>query len=982
MTQTCNHLSRLFYSRIQIRKKAFHYQQSGPVEEGPSFHLFHVLVALATLFVLVPFLLAQTSEPKHEFEKPGHHAGHAYDGLVPDESVDLFTGGLILRQRDIPARNLKAFDDLWPLITRSYSSKIFRQDTSTSTCNPMGTTIEDDYVGLGWSIHFGRLWDPASSNPVLELPDLSRHMFYPDSSAPAAYPDQKISKSIWILRKFTDLNGVIYEASSPGPESIRLFFHTRTTESRGTRTLLHAESWSIYKGSGTQVSTVITYKLFGGKFLPLKVEEGCGSGRQNVDFSIDSTGHLSSLRITSFTGVSEYDYSYTVRNGRYLLTKFTTPERRAYRYEYDFSTHELTKMEISTDGNFHSNDLEILYSYASKQFYSNPDFVSKACARVITQKRVRNPNGSYDSYTYTYPSSTATTHLVTVTDPRGHKREITFQGYANVGDTVWKVGTVLNEETFQGCCTSLLEDTFTHGFVQLSNTLDPETNSLDTVKLPVLLQKTRTYSETGQQAVTSYGSASDYDRFGNPSFKIEKNFNGTTLRRTEYEYEHSDGDSDDSNMILNHFVRAVSGVKVVNGANQRVSDVAYVYYNSVSGRDFGLIKDVFTWDSATGGSIRKTHAYDTYRQLAILSEQTESSDRRTNFTTSCGMVTSVTDSLLSVAGPVFSASLDPDAWIYVQTADANGSITSYEYDSEQRITEINPPSGDFISIDYDDQTRNVTVSQGTSETTEAYDRQGRLQTRRTKIASGKYSYQQFEYDALSNISKTSEKSLSATPTAFVTQTYDGMNRLTSIRTQDTLTEFIYDGPNVTKRVYDPNEIDTDYSYDAAGRLISVREPTGSVTNYSYDALDRLISVDQGSLERTFVYSSRGLLLSETHPESGKTTYTYDVLGRLKTKKLAGMTGTISYTYDARDRITKIDYPNDTDVKFFYDGMAVSGFNKTYVNPKSHLTGMVDATGTTLWTRFSDNGSPLGRDIYWTGFTNPVSLTYTTTLVEI
>ncbi|RPH74754.1 RHS repeat protein, partial [bacterium] len=300
----------------------------------------------------------------------------------------------------------------------------------------------------------------------------------------------------------------------------------------------------------------------------------------------------------------------------------------------------------------------------------------------------------------------------------------------------------------------------------------------------------------------------------------------------------------------------------------------------------------------------------------------------------------------------------------------------YEYDSEQRIIEINPPSGDFIRVDYDDQTRNVTVSQGTSETTEAYDRQGRLQTRRTKIASGKYSYQQFEYDALSNISKISEKNLSASPTAFVTQTYDGMNRLTSIRTQDTLTEFIYDGPNVTKRVYDPNEIDTDYSYDAAGRLISVREPTGSVTNYSYDALDRLISVDQGSMERTFVYSSRGLLLSETHPESGKTTYTYDVLGRLKTKKLAGMTGTISYTYDARDRITKIDYPNDTDVKFFYDGTAVSGFNKTYVNPKSHLTGMVDATGTTLWTRFSDNGSPLARDIYWTGFTNPVSLTYT------
>ncbi len=511
--------------------------------------------------------------------------------------------------------------------------------------------------------------------------------------------------------------------------------------------------------------------------------------------------------------------------------------------------------------------------------------------------------------------------------------------------------------------------------MQLSNSLDPETNLLDTAKIPVLLQKTRTYKETGEQSVTSFGAVSDYDRYGNPSFKLDKNFNGSTLRRTEYKYEHSDGDSDDANMVLNHFVRSVSAVKVLDAANKRLSEVSFVHHYSTTGREFGLVKDVLTWDSVSGNTIRKTYSYDSYRQVAVLAEQTESADRKTNFTTSCGMVTSVSDSLSSQAGPIFSAELDNSAWIYAETEDSNGRNTIYEYDSEHRITGITPPAGDSIEVDYNDTTRKVAVTHGSAETIEAYDRQGRLQTRQTKISPGKYSYQNFEYDALSNISKTSEKSLNPNPAAFVTQTYDGLNRLTSIQTLDTVTEFLYDGPNVTKRVYDPLAIDTDYSYDVAGRLISVREPTASVTNYSYDALDRLISVDQGTLDRTFIYSSRGLLLSETHPESGKTTYTYDVLGRLKSKKFDGMSGSISYSYDLRDRITKIDYPNDTDVKFYYDGTAVPGFSQTYMNPKSHLTGMVDSTGTTLWPDFSDQGLVLQRDTYWTGFINPVSLTF-------
>ena len=176
-------------------------------------------------------------------------------------------------------------------------------------------------------------------------------------------------------------------------------------------------------------------------------------------------------------------------------------------------------------------------------------------------------------------------------------------------------------------------------------------------------------------------------------------------------------------------------------------------------------------------------------------------------------------------------------------------------------------------------------------------------------------------------------------------------------------------------------------YDAQGRLTSVTEANSFVTSYAYDPLDRLTAVCQGDgdgicgptdgLHRSFVYSSRGKLLNETHPESGVTSYAYDYLGRVKQKQYAGASSPILYTYDLRDRLTKVDYPNDTDVLFYYDGLAVPGYEaQNYDNPISHLTGMVDAGGTTLWPSFSDREETLSRLVYFSGVTAPFALNYT------
>src|SRR5205085_2562560 len=114
------------------------------------------------------------------------------------------------------------------------------------------------------------------------------------------------------------------------------------------------------------------------------------------------------------------------------------------------------------------------------------------------------PSGAFDTWSYTYPVGNTTPHLVTVIDPLNNVRKVTYQGYLGIGNTVWKVGSVLRDERFDGCCTSLLAVDNTYDFKIVSNSADPEANNYDTMKIPVQLQATKTYSQTNQQAVTSY----------------------------------------------------------------------------------------------------------------------------------------------------------------------------------------------------------------------------------------------------------------------------------------------------------------------------------------------------------------------------------------------------------------------------------------------------------------------------------------------
>jgi RHS repeat-associated protein len=135
-----------------------------------------------------------------------------------------------------------------------------------------------------------------------------------------------------------------------------------------------------------------------------------------------------------------------------------------------------------------------------------------------------------------------------------------------------------------------------------------------------------------------------------------------------------------------------------------------------------------------------------------------------------------------------------------------------------------------------------------------------------------------------------------------------------------------------------------------------------ITLYFYDALDNLTGVQQKGGDsnsgnwrnRSFNYDGMSRLFSASNPESGTTGYGYDTNSNLRTKTTP--LGTISYCYDAMNRLTSKSYSNTSNCSspvatYGYDGNSPSGCSPSLSisNPLGHRTGMCDLAGNEAWS---------------------------------
>ncbi|MGD2071848.1 MAG: RHS domain-containing protein, partial [Gemmatimonadota bacterium] len=285
--------------------------------------------------------------------------------------------------------------------------------------------------------------------------------------------------------------------------------------------------------------------------------------------------------------------------------------------------------------------------------------------------------------------------------------------------------------------------------------------------------------------------------------------------------------------------------------------------------------------------------------------------------------------------------------------DPNGVETTTTYDPLDRVTEIrqvgaSPPADDLVTgheyTTFGDLLR-TTLPEG-NVIEHGYDAAGRLTSvERKPDASTPGERTLYTLDAAGNRTREELQRWDSGASVWVTVSetqYEYSSRCQVDRVvqvidpgggspEEAVTEYAYDCNGNLVEQWDANhdaETDpptTSYTYDPLDRLTSVSQTWGgtgggqAVTEYEYDVQDHLIQVtDAEGNVTTSTYSDRDLLTEEVSPVSGTTSHGYDEHGELtETTDARGIT--VTRTIDALDRVTFVDYPDDSlDITSTYD----------------------------------------------------------------
>jgi len=352
----------------------------------------------------------------------------------------------------------------------------------------------------------------------------------------------------------------------------------------------------------------------------------------------------------------------------------------------------------------------------------------------------------------------------------------------------------------------------------------------------------------------------------------------------------------------------------------------------------------FTYDNlgrltATTTPLGKVSA-TTYVALGRVTAKTDANNHATTFGYDAdGNQTSVTDPL----GHTSTTSYDALGRVASKT-DANNHTTTFAYDADGNQVSVTDPLSHTTSYGYDAAGRKATATDPLSHTTfYAYDSAGRQVS--TTNPEGETT--QTAYDAVGNVVSTTDAA--GKTTSF---TYDAVNRQTSMTSPlAETTSYGYDSVGNKTSLTDPLGKITSYAFDAADRPTTTTVDTGSghlnlATTLAYDNAGRLTSTtDPNSHTTSYGYDNDGRRTSVTGPDSSSTTLTYDNVGNVLTRT-DDNNHTTTFTYDAADRLTSKTDPLSRVWTYQYDAVG----NKTQVtDANGNATTGVSTDGITTYS---------------------------------
>lgn len=275
-----------------------------------------------------------------------------------------------------------------------------------------------------------------------------------------------------------------------------------------------------------------------------------------------------------------------------------------------------------------------------------------------------------------------------------------------------------------------------------------------------------------------------------------------------------------------------------------------------------------------------------------------------------------------------------------KSADGNGNVTSYGYDTNGNPTTITRPTPlGTVANTYDAASRLISSTDGKGQTAlYDYDNNDRL----------------IQIDHGVNCASLC-----------VTYTYDQAGNLTQAQDDNGNTTYTYDAQNRITSKTDTNTVTTSVTYDGASNMLSYADPTGTVT-YAYDAANRLATLAEPG-------GSCPAPASFTSPNTTKCTgFDYDNANRRTAVKYPNWVSNIT-TYDNASRITRIaawvGSGSWTSRSYTYttNGTKDGALRKTATDDYNHITTTYtydplnrlssDVTGTTTntWT-YDKNGN--------------------------
>lgn len=288
----------------------------------------------------------------------------------------------------------------------------------------------------------------------------------------------------------------------------------------------------------------------------------------------------------------------------------------------------------------------------------------------------------------------------------------------------------------------------------------------------------------------------------------------------------------------------------------------------------------------------------TYTSAGQLASMKNALNHTTTFTYEAGILASVTDPL----GRITSWFADSAGRKLTMTSPL-GLTTSYQYDAMNRLVKITSPQGEQTSFAFDANSNLLSVTDPrTKVTSYSYDVMNRLQTRTDPLLK----VESYEYDAAGNLKKYTDRRNKVT-----TFSYDALDRRTFVG-YGTIAGPAYE--STITYTYGTNS--GGCGCGSGSRPTTITDSLAGTVTRTYDDFDRLISevTPQGTV--SYTYDAADRMQTATIPGQGVITYTHDDANRLT--GITQGTSTISVGYDNANRRTSLTLPNGVVVGYGYD----------------------------------------------------------------